>query len=331
MKNTIYLAFLTLICLNSCSTKIESTEPWKDITILYGMLNHQDTAHYVVVQKAYLDPSRGAYEIAQINDSLYYPENSISVQLRDSVNNQLIGTFTRVDVALEGFTVENSIFNTQPKYAYKYKGNLNRTKAYRVVVTKPNGTITSAAAQLVDTFRLNPYLGALNLTSQPEATLTMGSLDRVATVYEHYLVIKFSENGVTKQVKWKFKEESPIYAPGSHTVKFSTSGFYQFLKNSLSPMTAGSRQLCRISWEVWAAGPDYYKYVSSANIDLGVTGAFSIANIISNVKNGYGVVSTRYFNALNNPLILEVYSMDSLSMGRFTRNLGFLRSAGNCL
>lgn len=326
MKNCLYL-LVGLFGLASCSTKIESTANWRDITILYGMLNHQDTAHYIVVQKAFLDPDRSGLQIAQITDSLYYPENSITVQLLDSFNNSVVGTFQRVDAAAEGFSVDNSVFNTTPKYLYKLKRQLDRAKAYKVAVNKANGQPTTASTYLIDSVELIPP----TLVDMTRGTASLRvKLSSRAKVYEHYFIITYLENGQTKTLRWKFKDFTPEYQPATYTMEYNSSMFYQYLAANLTPMGSGSRQLCKINWEAWSAGPDYYDYVESGSIDLGVTGAFSATTIKSNIRNGFGLLSAKSYSKLSSPITLDTRSMDTLSMGRFTRNLGFTRNLANC-
>src|SRR5947207_9325485 len=83
----------------SCSTDFNVTTTWKDITIVYGLLDASDTAQYIKVGKAFLDPSTSALTIAQNPDSLYY--NDLTVVLEDNANGSTI-QMEKVDGNLEG-------------------------------------------------------------------------------------------------------------------------------------------------------------------------------------------------------------------------------------
>jgi hypothetical protein len=56
LMNLRQLVLLLLIPLafTSCETDFELNAEWKDITIVYGILNQNDTAHYIRIQKAFL-------------------------------------------------------------------------------------------------------------------------------------------------------------------------------------------------------------------------------------------------------------------------------------
>src|SRR5437870_4430063 len=92
---------LLLIFITSCSTDFSVTTSWKDITIIYGLLDASDTAQYIKVGKAFLDPATNAYTIAQNPDSLYYKD--LNVVLQDNVNGTTI-QLEKTDGNLEGLT-----------------------------------------------------------------------------------------------------------------------------------------------------------------------------------------------------------------------------------
>ena len=82
MRNSLFffIAFVTLM-FSACETDFQLEGEWKDIPVVYAFLSEQDTAYYVRVEKAFLEPGGDATEIAQIPDSIYYKEEQISVSL----------------------------------------------------------------------------------------------------------------------------------------------------------------------------------------------------------------------------------------------------------
>ena len=58
------LAVLAAFLLTACSNDLEVAAPWKDIPVVWGMISRSDTAHYVRVEKAFLDPAVPAGTIA---------------------------------------------------------------------------------------------------------------------------------------------------------------------------------------------------------------------------------------------------------------------------
>lgn len=51
--------------LSACANDFDVTAPWKEIPVVYGILSPQDSAHYIRVEKAFVDPEKSALEIAR--------------------------------------------------------------------------------------------------------------------------------------------------------------------------------------------------------------------------------------------------------------------------
>jgi len=74
----ILLALITCF-LASCETDLDINADWEEITIVYGILNPNDSIQYIKINKAFLgqgDP----YEFAKVSDSLYH-KDSLDVTL----------------------------------------------------------------------------------------------------------------------------------------------------------------------------------------------------------------------------------------------------------
>ena len=79
-KLIVILSILSIVVMQSCSNEFELTENWKDITIIYGLLDASDTAQYIRIEKAFLDETTSALTIAQEADSIFYNNISVSLQ-----------------------------------------------------------------------------------------------------------------------------------------------------------------------------------------------------------------------------------------------------------
>jgi hypothetical protein len=131
------------ILLSSCSNDFDLTAPWKDIPVVYAIISPADTAHYIRIEKAFLDPERSALEIAKIADSLYYPENTISVFLQKKGTTTLY-PLTRVDGVKEGIVRDSGIFAQSPNWLYKIKpaqlgGGLQAGATYVLIIKRADG------------------------------------------------------------------------------------------------------------------------------------------------------------------------------------------------
>jgi len=130
MKLKFIVAFLLGIVLctqYSCSNEVEVIGVWKDIPVVYGVINSQDSAHYIRIERAYLPPNQSALEVAKIPDSLYFDPNDVEVELYYISNTRgdtLIWPrpLVRVNLVDEGIVRDTGIFQHNPSYAYKTTG-----------------------------------------------------------------------------------------------------------------------------------------------------------------------------------------------------------------
>jgi hypothetical protein len=72
------LVLLATCFFTSCKNDVEINGEWKDISVVFGLLNQSDTAHYVRISKAFLGEG-DALVFAQQFDSLYYRPELLEV------------------------------------------------------------------------------------------------------------------------------------------------------------------------------------------------------------------------------------------------------------
>jgi len=76
MKRT-FLLITAAATFAGCSTELDINAPYKDISVVYGLLNMRDSVHLVKINKAYLGEG-DAYTFAQIADSNEYQGEDIT-------------------------------------------------------------------------------------------------------------------------------------------------------------------------------------------------------------------------------------------------------------
>jgi hypothetical protein len=153
MRKLLLLVTLATVLTYSCKTDFDVTSDWKDISIVYGLLDPTDTAQYIKVTKAFLDKKVSALTIAQIPDSLYYTD--ITVQLEQYQNSVLKKTIDlqKVDGNLEGYVKDTGIFANAPNYLYKTKEVMDQNSSYKLVITiSDNGKIVTSSTEIINDF-----------------------------------------------------------------------------------------------------------------------------------------------------------------------------------
>lgn len=146
----------------SCEVEFSPNAEWKEIPVVYCVLDQDDDSSYVRVQRCFLG-SGNQYRFAEVPDSIYYPSDALTVAIEQwNATVASDGTLHRTgDAPRQVFDFsyeeilnkqEGRFYNTiQPVYACRTAGLLDSLAVYRLVVVKnaTGDTIATAETQLV--------------------------------------------------------------------------------------------------------------------------------------------------------------------------------------
>jgi hypothetical protein len=150
--NSIILTAALGVLSTSCNDKLEIAAPYENISVVYGLLDMNDTAHYIRVQKAFMDQNKSGLDMAKEADSNYYRNIDVVIKEIDG-NNRLLNTInlSRVDLDQEGYPKASGTFFNSPNIAYKFKHALSPSNKYRLLITnKETGRIDSSETNVLN-------------------------------------------------------------------------------------------------------------------------------------------------------------------------------------
>jgi len=363
MKLKFVFAFLLGIVLctqYSCSNEVEVIGVWKDIPVVYGVINDQDSVHYIRVERAYLPPNQSALEVAQIPDSLYFNTDDVDVELY-YINGDTfpwVDPLVRVNLADEGITREPGIFQNNPSYVYKttWKGGvdyllkINNKKTGNVFFARTERVITTGTSIFTTpAYSLTPLkpIAWRGVNFQGEEVYNSLTVEMTgngfAAIYDykfrfHYKEYEIDNQGdqipgsiVNKSVVWTAASDFiPVVANQTKQV-VSGEVFYQFLRNTLSDVTATNTRRCAGYLEVYIDGAStgLRDYIVARKSNEGFVGGLYPSEPYSNIQNGYGVFATsdrlERVDRPSDPRLMRMSALtyEHLSNGDLTKNLGF--------
>lgn len=79
-KSTLLLAILSIMLFSACHVEFSPNASWKDIPVVYGILDQDEDTTFIRIQRCYLGEGNN-YEYAQLFDSINYSEGEIDVQM----------------------------------------------------------------------------------------------------------------------------------------------------------------------------------------------------------------------------------------------------------
>jgi hypothetical protein len=337
MKNRqIYPLILASILIGlSCKNELVTIEGGKETPVVYAILSAADSATYIRVEKAFSDPARNAFEVAQIADSLYYNDAKVflvRVKSRDRYE------LTQVDGNTEGYPRKDGIFAKAPNKMYKIKTALLGMKPdenWGIEVIRQGKTIAKDSTFVVGQYALiAPVAKTLffRLDNQFSINIQTDDEEQTGRIYEANVILNIDEtlNGKTesKKLVWAFDLIDVRKKLGSGGKFDSNIGFqkrakefYDFLGLNLQPVTGISRTIKSIDFEVLVGGQEFIDYRTRFNSNSGITGSQTILNY-SNKGGSLGFISSRN-RVLAKDYILSNESLEAIKNNELTKNLGF--------
>lgn len=331
MKRIFILSIVACSLLfSACSNDFELVDDWKSIPIVYGFLSVQDSAHYIRVEKAFLDPETSALEIANNPDSLYY--EGITVQLEKGGTSY---TMTRVDGNLEGYPRKEGVFATMPNYLYKLDSTVIDLKGgdvVKLVITDANDQpLTEASTTIVDEYFMSQSSPAEKINWDPDKTIRVrwrSTSDEAALFYDLKAIVIYEESSVDnpndlvqKEFTWNMGDKLERVNEDGADVRIDGLSFFNVMSENIDENESRLRFFRSMTIEVDAGGREFYDFVKVGQANTGITSA-QVVPSFTNLSNGLGLFSSRY------KLVREGYTItgaanDFLKDLSVTKNLNF--------
>lgn len=333
MKNNLFFAFLLSTLLwSACSNDFDVTAPWKDIPVVYGLLDLDADVHYIRLEKAFLDPDRSALADAQIVDSLYY--DNATVQLIRKSNDQAF-TMTRVDGndSNVGLTREVGIFAQAPNWLYRVSGSqidLQEGEEIEISIDRGNGLplVTALTTIQGPMKKVAPFGNNFDFVPNFPTSISWAASEE-AKIFDIKLVINYAEfpRDAPDQVEQKSLEW--IWAKGitfdvfSNSYKIEREGieFYSVLASSLADDPNIDRIFIDMDLIVESGGTELERYINVALANTGITGSQELPSY-SNMSEGMGIFSTQSTLTVKG-MLLSTGTRDTLANGPITKHLNF--------
>jgi hypothetical protein len=335
--------------LSSCSEDFEVAAPYEHITVVYGLMDMRDTAHYIRIQKAFLDEHKSAIDMAKEEDSSYYDPAILSVHLKDFEGGalQFDETLGRVDLNTENFPKDSGFFygpRNAHNWAYKSTRPLIPGHIYRLVVHNlATGQVDSAETPIIDYTRsvpngliaqeLDPFF--FNTISFPALlanhTYAINIVQAPANAQLYEGVVRF--HYVDKNASGGERRDSADFHFGTTTsaaravvLSVPQRSFYYFLKERLGPAPANIQRLMdSVTLQVWAGSADMAVYQRINGAQGGIT-ADQIKPLFTNIKSNnrgsraIGLFTTRTHAERRN-IGIDQLTLDSLIRSPITAEL----------
>ena len=335
MRSFLYCLVIINFLFQSCSTDFEVNAEWKDIPVVYCLLNQNDAVHYVKVGKAFLGPE-DAYTMAMRADSLFY--DSVNVVLEEYINSNLTDTIilSKITTILkDSFNTlnpqQNAIFSYDQNILYKTNQILKPNALYKLNITIPSSgkTITSSTA-LINDFKISipqMQIGFSNYDSPYELTWTTvanAKLYELTLRFHYFERNKLSGDTTHFYLDWVQPSKISQGSLGGEEIVLAISSvsFFNFLASRLSTNNDVIRVVNEkgLDFRFFVGGDDLYTYIE---VNKPSNGLIQEKPAFTNIENGIGLFSSR-FNIEKLGYRLSDKTVDSIASGIYSKHLNFV-------
>jgi len=314
----------------SCSNEVDINDDYKEISIVYGLLDQSESRHYVKFTKAFQTDGNVYLAAGDAANSQYKPDEIEMWMEEYGVSGNYIKSISMDTVLV---TVKDSgafYYPNQLIYATAEGVKLNQNRIYKLKAKiKSSGNVIEAETELVDDFTIDKPIYLIkyaDFSGNYTKTIQWYSpkKGKLYQVVIRFFYTEVSSTGVQTShfADWKLSQTRSQTTDGGEkmTYEFLGASFYNNLAAVIPPAEDGMKRWSdTLQYIVSVADENFTIYM---DINAPSTSIVQEKPAYSNIANGFGIFASRY-QKIRPFLGLNPKSLDSLINGTKTYKLGF--------
>ena len=323
------LAAMLLFGLASCEVEFSPNAEWKNVPVVYCVLDQDDDTSWVRVERCYLS-NDGVFSYGNLSDSINYDSAAISVALL-AYEGDILRDSMAFEYMLRLRDSGSFAHGMQPIYGCETRGRLKENYTYFLNIRNADGTLlattkpVSLIRQISNTVITDPSnvhgfkFSDINNGSDANCKIAWNNLEN-ARIYQPVVRFYYGVDTETRYVDVKCPQvpASPRYSTGS--LFYQRALFLDDLKKHLLADTASRKEyLMRVDLYLTCCTEDLNTYMSTTA--LGNIAIEQNHQVYTNIIGGIGI-----FAARRTHIYKSIPADDSLIKDRglywFLRNLG---------
>ena len=312
----------------SCNDKININADYSVTPVIFGLLDHADSVHYIKITKTFLGEGNN-FEFAKVPDSSYF--NTVDAKVIELFE----GVETGREWALYDTTINNKedgvFYNPEQRVYIFHEKNLLQDHEYRLEAILNEGQYTvDATTSLIDGVKYNaPFVNSPFFTFGNIQGLQVNYQTRFVNYseglnglgYQTRLIIRYKEiyldgSSEIKELVWSAKDNNgkdvndvkPDNPKKSESVSFNGQDFFNVIAgNIVENSEVDSRQFVDIDVITEVGHFELMKYIDVSKPNSSIA---QDVQLYTNVNGGLGLFSSRHIARKTNigvsPSTIEV-------------------------
>ena len=340
MIKKIWIPILLSLFIYSCEQDFSLNAPHRDVTFVYGILDAQDSVHYMKIYKG-LQTEGNPSEVVQDWTKLYYFD-TISVTFIELKEGENTGRVITLDTTTSVPRLEG-VFGYPTQLLYYTTERLDPAATYKLkIVHRETGREIEAVTPILAPIVINsphvPENVGLNLIGRKGNiifTHVPNAKGYEIFQYFHYFEVSKATGFVVKEGYVKRDITNGVFLTESNVhfnqinQEYNPSSIYDAIASELKPDPTVDRYMRKhapIVFEVWGGSQSLYNYLLVNKPTSGIVqDRLQYTNIVAPDDSAYatawGIFASR--NKASRGYKISNASEDSLVVGSKTSHLGF--------
>ena len=332
-KASTIISIILIVISFSCSTDFDINAEWKDVPVVYSVLNQSDAVHYIKINKSFLG-GLSAYEMAQTSDSLFYGD--LEVYIDKYVNHTLSKTFTFTKTT--DIQKDTGIFANDKNIIYKNEEDLISSSdkiedcVFKLKIINPkNGKEIIGETKLIDDLNIiRPQSGPLQMNFSIYESNYKVEWSSATNAKQYNTVVKIhyfelpdnTEDTTDYYIYWHLPSKIDESNARTLNVEYQNSGFYNTIASNVSVKPSNIRRYLSkvdpVTFMFSMANNDLFTYIEVSSPSNGIV---QEKPEFTNLENAIGIFAARSSKELIKKVRYQ--TIDSLANGIYTKKLNF--------
>lgn len=323
----------------SCKPDVELTSDYKDVTVVYGLLNPSDRYQYIKIYKGYLTKDNALVWAQDLDNISYYDD--IRVKLEEYYPESAGGELRETYVLDTVMSIQKNygVFASPTQVLYRMKKSIREGFLYRLVIeNKTTGRVVTSETKTIANMAFNIPLGTshsistinLNKDDPWSVGFKTNSWPENAYAVDAYVTFRYIEKdkvtGDTVHKAVRDVRVTPGFTPGNET-SFKPNVIYRILQENIDVNDNVWRYPdtyeC-IDIKLWTCDQVYYTYYKTAQPSSSIVqDRVNYTNVETDDNMALGFFASRTYYKRIFKLDVINHNEDSLAHGQWTKNLNF--------
>jgi len=319
----LFFTVTAIFIFNRCSTDVNIYSDYKDITIVYGLLDKSEDTVWLKVTKAFLGEGN-ALHFAKNPDSSNYA-NKLDVTLSGIKNGSEVQKLVFDTITIHNKQAGDSVFYypDQLMYYAVTPSGLNADAMYHLQIKKGNDDI-EASTPVVNDFAITYPIYKITFKYDKEIqwkSAKNGKRYEVSLTFHYKELLPNTTDTLDKSISWSLGVKKSEGTEGNEPMGAPYSGeqFYSLLENSLEPILNVKRWAGNVDVKIACGSDNFNTYYEVNN-----TGGGSLQEVpaFTNIegKNSIGLLAARH----NVVKVSKLSSDSELKLVNDYKELGFI-------